>query len=163
MYQASNQGIRQTSRAPAKSTSQRVKRSLTHLGSARRARQQRTGGHGLANAGCVAAQVTERDPPRLGVGPDRRVRGRPGECLVWPTAISAGSGRALDGRSEQRTSHQERLTFTTACGPTAEREGTTAGAVEESSLAKKSSATPRRLRATLSAIASSENPQEHVE
>ena len=37
-------------------------------------------------------------------------------------------------RSERRTSHQERLTFTTACGPTAEREGATAGGVEESPL-----------------------------
>ena len=91
------------------------------------------------------------------------VRGGPASVWLWPTAISAGSGRALDGRSERRTSHQERLTFTTACGPTAEREGTTAGAVEESPLAKNSLATPRRLRATLSAIASSENPQEHVE
>jgi hypothetical protein len=56
---------------PGKPASQGGQRSLSHLGSARRARQQRTGGHGLANADCVAAEVTERDPPRPGVGPCR--------------------------------------------------------------------------------------------
>ena len=44
------------------------------------------------------------------------VRGGPASVWLWPTAISVGSGRALDGRSERRTSRQERLTFTTACG-----------------------------------------------
>ena len=30
------------------------------------------------------------------------VRGGPASVWLWPTAISAGSGRALDGRSERR-------------------------------------------------------------
>ena len=92
------------------------------------------------------------------------VRGGPASVWLWPTAISAGSGRALDGRSECRTSHQERLTFTAACGPTAEREGATAGGVQESLLGQelfghvqkaKSNAFGDRLVMRI--------PQEHVE
>src|SRR6516162_4155728 len=51
----------------------RGQRSLSHVGSARRTREQRTGGHGLANTGCVAKEVTDRDPPRPGLGPSCRI------------------------------------------------------------------------------------------
>src|SRR5215467_1030317 len=49
---------------PGKASQSRGQRSLSHLGSARRSHEQRTGGHGLAHAGCVAVEMTERDPPR---------------------------------------------------------------------------------------------------
>ena len=91
--QASYHGIRQTSRAREADQS-RGQRSLSHLGPARRAATLRTGGHGLANTGCRAAEVTERDPPRPGVGPDRRFRtASRWLILLWPSRAERPAAR----------------------------------------------------------------------
>ena len=58
------------------------------------------------------------------------VRGGPASVWLWPIAISAGSGRAQ--RAPYLTSGAPGVTA--ACGPIAEREGATAGGVEESPL-----------------------------
>src|SRR5262249_26457882 len=59
---------RHTSRAREADQS-RSQRSLSHPGSARRTREQRTGGHRLAHTRGVETEERHRDPPRPGVGP----------------------------------------------------------------------------------------------
>ena len=118
MYPGVLPGHSSTSRAREADQS-RGQRSLSHLGSARRARQQRTGGHGLANPGCGAAVVTERDPPRPGVGPG---------CRIWRKCWAALIGVAV--------AQIVRLRAASGCVPKGQRPGRLCAFLDGQALAR---------------------------